>query len=89
MLLCKVTLASSDWLKEREIEIAMEVEDDVFLADLNKQVSLLIMDDDENQVNHCPSVSLQCLHYSKLCSSISSVIITFYSANLRMREQRD
>ncbi|CAL5395539.1 unnamed protein product [Camellia sinensis] len=37
----------------------MEVEDDVFLADLNKQISLLIMDDDEDQVTHCPSVSLQ------------------------------
>ncbi|XP_057471084.1 uncharacterized protein LOC130759887 [Actinidia eriantha] len=39
----------------------MEVEDDVFFADLNKQISLLIMDDDEEEdpVARCPSVSLQ------------------------------
>ncbi|KAL6971525.1 hypothetical protein U1Q18_031204 [Sarracenia purpurea var. burkii] len=37
----------------------MEVEDDEFLADLNRQISLLIMDDDEDPVSPCPSVSLQ------------------------------
>ncbi|CAL5416079.1 unnamed protein product [Camellia sinensis] len=43
------------------MEVAMEVEDDVFFADLNKQISLLIMDDDDGDdpVAHCPSVSLQ------------------------------
>ncbi|XAR57231.1 hypothetical protein NMG60_11025292 [Bertholletia excelsa] len=39
----------------------MEVEDDVFFADLNKQISLLIMDDDEDPVAHCPTVSFQAL----------------------------
>ncbi|KAK9289287.1 hypothetical protein L1049_017763 [Liquidambar formosana] len=41
------------------MEVAMEVEDDVFFADLSKQISLLIMDDDEAPVASCPSVSLQ------------------------------
>ncbi|GMP77039.1 hypothetical protein CsSME_00033455 [Camellia sinensis var. sinensis] len=47
------------------MEVAMEVEDDVFFADLNKQISLLIMDDDDGDdpVAHCPSVSLQVLHH--------------------------
>lgn len=29
--------------------MAMEVEDDVFFADLSKQIALLIMDDDDDQ----------------------------------------
>ncbi|XP_059632554.1 uncharacterized protein LOC132275159 [Cornus florida] len=37
----------------------MEVEDDVFFADISKQISLLIMDDEEDKVAHCPSVTLQ------------------------------
>ncbi|KAK7860563.1 uncharacterized protein LOC112035241 [Quercus suber] len=40
------------------MEVAMEVEDDSFFADLSKQISLLIMDDDEEDpVTNCPSVS--------------------------------
>ncbi|XP_052208650.1 uncharacterized protein LOC127812287 [Diospyros lotus] len=42
------------------MEVAMELEDDVFYADLKRQISLLIMDDDdEDPAVHCPSVSLQ------------------------------
>ncbi|XP_057956781.1 uncharacterized protein LOC131150203 [Malania oleifera] len=37
----------------------MEVEDDVFFADLSKRISLLIMDDDEDPALPSPSVSLQ------------------------------
>lgn len=37
----------------------MEVEDDLFFADLSKQISLLIMDDNEDPVARCPSVSFQ------------------------------
>lgn len=45
-----------------DMEVAMEVEDDLFFADLSKQISLLIMDDDEEDpVANCPSVSLQVL----------------------------
>nr|GLL41788.1 uncharacterized protein LOC109146861 [Ipomoea trifida] len=40
---------------------AMELEDDVFFADLSRQISLLIMDDEdvETSTTHCSSVSLQ------------------------------
>ncbi|KAK4372457.1 hypothetical protein RND71_007841 [Anisodus tanguticus] len=31
------------------MEVAMEVEDDLYFADLSKQISLLIMDDDEHE----------------------------------------
>ena len=45
------------------MEVAMEVEDDVFFADLNKQISLLIMDNEDGPaVTHRPPVSLQVLH---------------------------
>ncbi|KAF5465648.1 hypothetical protein F2P56_015631 [Juglans regia] len=37
------------------MEVAVEVEDDLFFADLNKQISLLIMDDEEDdQVANFP-----------------------------------
>ncbi|XAR54640.1 hypothetical protein NMG60_11029869 [Bertholletia excelsa] len=42
----------------------MEVEDDMFFADLNKQISLLIMDDDEDAehtITHYPSFPLQAI----------------------------
>nr|GMD79565.1 DNA polymerase epsilon subunit B like [Ipomoea batatas] len=40
---------------------AMELEDDVFFADLSRQISLLIMDDEDVEISttHCSSVSLQ------------------------------
>ncbi|KAF3457188.1 hypothetical protein FNV43_RR01845 [Rhamnella rubrinervis] len=41
------------------MEVAMEVEDDLFFADLSKQISLLIMDDEEDPLANCPSVTLQ------------------------------
>lgn len=38
----------------------MELEDDLFFADLTKQISLLIMDDDDQDpIATCPCVSLQ------------------------------
>ncbi|GMI67876.1 hypothetical protein HRI_000456900 [Hibiscus trionum] len=40
------------------MEVAVELEDDLFFADLSKQISLLIMDD-EDPVSRCPSVSFQ------------------------------
>ncbi|KAF8388054.1 hypothetical protein HHK36_026720 [Tetracentron sinense] len=48
------------------MEVATEVlEDDAFFADLSKQISLLIMDDDEDPVARCPSASLQ--DFSRPC----------------------
>ncbi|PON80151.1 hypothetical protein PanWU01x14_006010 [Parasponia andersonii] len=41
------------------MEVAGEIEDDLFFKDLSKQISLLIMDDDEEPLANCPSVSLQ------------------------------
>nr|GMD63407.1 DNA polymerase epsilon subunit B like [Ipomoea batatas] len=47
---------------------AMELEDDVFFADLSRQISLLIMDDEdvETSTTHCSSVSLQALAFSEV-----------------------
>ncbi|CAI9778900.1 unnamed protein product [Fraxinus pennsylvanica] len=40
------------------MEATVEVEDDVFFADLSKQISLLIMDDDEDSLHdNFPSVN--------------------------------
>ncbi|KAL5713555.1 hypothetical protein ACHQM5_015619 [Ranunculus cassubicifolius] len=47
------------------MEVAMELEDDLYFADLSRQISLLIMDDDEDSVTHCPSVAFQA--YSRSC----------------------
>ena len=52
---------------------AMEVEDDLIFADLSKQISLLIMDDEEDPLADCPSVSLQVNHFP-----ISSTIYAKY-----------
>ncbi|KAL5541637.1 hypothetical protein UlMin_009347 [Ulmus minor] len=41
------------------MEVAQEIEDDLFFADLSRQISRLIMDDDEDPLANCPSVSLQ------------------------------
>ena len=45
------------------MEVAVELEDDLFFADLSKQISLLIMDDDEDPVARCPSVSFQVFYH--------------------------
>ncbi|XP_019150078.1 PREDICTED: uncharacterized protein LOC109146861 [Ipomoea nil] len=47
---------------------AMELEDDVFFADLSRQISLLIMDDEdvETSTTHSSSVSLQALAFSEV-----------------------
>ncbi|CAJ1941280.1 unnamed protein product [Sphenostylis stenocarpa] len=36
------------------MEVAVELEDDLFFADLSKQISLLIMDEDEDPLACCP-----------------------------------
>ncbi|RAL43592.1 hypothetical protein DM860_017335 [Cuscuta australis] len=42
------------------MEVAVELEDDLFFADISKQISLLIMEDEEEPVfATCPSVSFQ------------------------------
>ncbi|GAB4843444.1 hypothetical protein Ancab_013406 [Ancistrocladus abbreviatus] len=57
------------------MEVAMELEDDLFFADLNKQISLLIMDDDDHdRLPHCPSDSLQSIPRSVQYPNIQSSI---------------
>ncbi|KAG4942098.1 hypothetical protein JHK85_046744 [Glycine max] len=41
------------------MEVAVELENDLFFADLSKQISLLIMDEDEDPLATCPPDSLQ------------------------------
>lgn len=41
------------------MEVAVELEDDLFFADLSKEISLLIMDEDEDPLASCPPHSLQ------------------------------
>ena len=41
------------------MDVALEFEDDLFFADLSKQISLLIMDDDEIPISNWNSSSLQ------------------------------
>lgn len=62
-----------------------KLEDDLFFADLTRQISLLIMDDDEDPVATCPSVSLQVhtythhFHYSiSSCIYLSYLSFSFY-----------
>ncbi|XP_027331989.1 uncharacterized protein LOC113847222 [Abrus precatorius] len=44
-----------------DMEVAVEQEDDLFFADLSKQISLLIMDEDEDPLPCCHADSLQSL----------------------------
>ncbi|XP_027338974.1 uncharacterized protein LOC113852802 [Abrus precatorius] len=41
------------------MEVAMELEDDLFFADLSKEIALLIMDEDEDPLACCPVDSIQ------------------------------
>ncbi|RRT32562.1 hypothetical protein B296_00047569 [Ensete ventricosum] len=45
--------------------MAVEVEDDVFFADLSKQIALLIMDDEEEFPVQCPQLPVQLLAYRR------------------------
>lgn len=57
------------------MEVALELEDDLFFADLSRQLSLLLMDDNEDPLPR-PHVSLQVLHFSSQHEH-SSAFITF------------
>ncbi|KAJ1428761.1 hypothetical protein SESBI_08866 [Sesbania bispinosa] len=43
------------------MEVAVELEDDLFFADLSKEIALLIMDEDEDPLACCPADPLQAL----------------------------
>lgn len=46
----------------------MEVEDDVFFADLSKRMALLIMEDEEESPAQCPTLPVQVGHQFPHCS---------------------
>ncbi|KAF5193915.1 hypothetical protein FRX31_016498 [Thalictrum thalictroides] len=66
------------------MELAMELENDLFYADLSKQISLLIMDDDEDPVAHCPSVSFQA--FSRTCHPTAPSPIMYEQACRRQSQ---
>ncbi|KAG6520971.1 uncharacterized protein LOC122053702 [Zingiber officinale] len=43
--------------------MALDVEDEAFFADLNKQLAMLIMDDDEEFPTQCPPLPVQEIAY--------------------------
>ncbi|KAF5736834.1 hypothetical protein HS088_TW14G00989 [Tripterygium wilfordii] len=58
------------------MEVTVEAEDDLFFADLSKQISLLIMDDDdEDPVERCPSVSFQAFSRANYAATASPLIL--------------
>ncbi|KAJ4968894.1 hypothetical protein NE237_015595 [Protea cynaroides] len=58
-----------------EVEVTMELEEDVFFADLSKQISLLIMDDgEEDTTTRCPPVSLQAFSHANHPSVFSPLL---------------
>ncbi|EXB55014.1 hypothetical protein L484_007345 [Morus notabilis] len=67
------------------MEVAAEIEDDLFFADLSKQISLLIMDDDEDPLAHCPSVSL---HQAFSCEIHPPVQTQFLYEQICRRESK-
>lgn len=60
------------------MEVAMEkLEDDLLFADLTKQISLLIMDDEEDHIATYPSVSLH------VYTSFAVLFIFFFYSGYR------
>lgn len=58
-----------------------KLEDDLFFADLTKQISLLIMDDEEDPIATCPSVSLQ-VYTSFAVIVIVYLLLRGYASNM-------
>lgn len=61
------------------VEVAME--DDVFFADLNRRISLLIDDDDDDPLAHFPSVSPQIFSPSTIHPSMLAPPQYLYQEN--------
>lgn len=59
------------------MEGGLELEDDVFFKDLSKRISLLIMDDDEDSLAHCPSLNLQVyiIHMIKILKFLENLYL--------------
>lgn len=56
----------------------MELEDDLFFADLSKEIALLIMDEDEDPLASCPPDSLQVLYYFHFFQHMPPHILFFF-----------
>lgn len=61
------------------------VEDDVFFADLSQRISLLIMDDDEDPISHCPPVSFQA--FSQAAQNPTTHLPAYYLEQNCRRDQ--
>lgn len=63
------------------MEVAVELEDDLFFADLSKEIALLIMDEDEEEdpLACCPPNSLQVLYYT--CTFSILFLFPFYPSS--------
>lgn len=74
------------------MEVAVELEDDLFFADLSKQISLLIMEDDEDSVANCSSFpfqvflhSMSSFHIRNAISIYPAFFLHIYSSLLNSR----
>ncbi|XP_010546850.1 PREDICTED: uncharacterized protein LOC104818805 [Tarenaya hassleriana] len=75
-----------------ELAMELELEDDVFFADISKQISLLIMDEDDEQdpVSVCSSVSFQGLLGGNYQTASAGVGVSpyAYEQSCRTRESK-
>ncbi|GER44725.1 glutamate receptor ionotropic [Striga asiatica] len=69
------------------MEAALELDDDIFFKDLSKQISLLIMDDDDPLAQH-PSVNLQALAQSIHPARQEPPFIDYYHQQMNKNESK-
>ncbi|KAI3459356.1 hypothetical protein Pfo_016019 [Paulownia fortunei] len=71
------------------MEANLELEYDVFFADLSKQISLLIMDDDEDSlIAHCPSVNLQAFNQAIHPAATQASFLSYDQQTCSKRESK-
>ncbi|KZV43950.1 hypothetical protein F511_18804 [Dorcoceras hygrometricum] len=68
------------------MEASFEEEDDLFFADLSKQISLLIMDDDgEDSLVHCPSTNLHAFSQEIIIPSTQATLLVGHDQQSHIR----
>ncbi|XP_051126992.1 uncharacterized protein LOC127248597 [Andrographis paniculata] len=73
-----------------EAAAALELEDDVFFKDLSRQISLLIMDDEDDgpgcddSIAHCPSLNLQA--FNREIYPVAPGLVLDYNQQMNKRE---
>ncbi|KAL1548581.1 hypothetical protein AAHA92_16794 [Salvia divinorum] len=70
------------------MEAAMELEDDVFFKDLSKQISLLIMDDDDQQHSHSPPLNRQAFTQANNPATQSASFFSYDQHQASKRESK-